>query len=638
MSGASPKTREHAAVPESAGTSAAGSAEASAVAAGRAAVAKDPLRFIHLLYVPTDACSLRCSYCYLDHDTLASPGVDPACADGADPLPTLAFAVEKLRAAGVVPFNISLHGGEVTCLPPERFEALVGFIDDYYRDNAELISAHGFKVGRPHIKTNLYGIDRHLDAIARHKVSVSGSLDVPFSLHETHRRTADGRPTLERILANVELLRGIGCRKKASATIFRPHFERMGEIVDDLRFLHRETCLDMNDFNFMIGFSDPNDPRALPPLTEDEQVAFYRRMHAEFDGTDLDAGVRGPWFAEFTPAYCTGSVNCGEKFFLLDWRGDVWSCVRGQGHGEFFYGNIFRDEVADILAASKTRIFEAHNRMPLASKCVSCGYLRLCLTGCPFVKRLCNSDASYTCKLQQAIYSDYPDRYPKSRTPERDAYRYAELMRPLSAEALRPVPTHVLPRNVPSLTSIIEADPAVRPVFDRDAFKVEIDGVLYPMIPQILRTTRDVVDIARTSRIRVLARKDILETSCRWPVNNALYLMLLSGNLVTYGDENRTKQEHVATHQVFFRTLERMSSPDEAFFCFDATALVTAYYDALSFARPNNLFATTTALRDAHYAKHKANAYYHIQTINLPFPNIELSLDDEEEADESQKP
>ena len=50
------------------------------------------------------------------------------------------------------------------------------------------------------------------------------------------------------------------------------------------------------------------------------------------------------------------------------------------------------------------------------------------------------------------------------------------------------------------------------------------------------------------------------------------------------------------------------------------------------------MFATTTALRDAHYAKHKANAYYHIQTINLPFPNIELSLDDEEEADESQKP
>ena len=39
---------------------------------------------------------------------------------------------------------------------------------------------------------------------------------------------------------------------------------------------------------------------------------------------------------------------------------------------------------------------------------------------------------------------------------------------------------------------------------------------------------------------------------------------------------------------------------------------------------PNNLFFTTTALRNVHYAKHKENAYYHLQAINLPFQNIEF--------------
>ncbi len=601
-------------------------------------------RFVHLLYVPTNACSLRCAYCYLGFEhaggarrSCAAPAEndDPAFSPGADALGTLAFAVEKLRAANVIPFTVSLHGGEVTCLPPAQFEALVGFIDRYYQDNADLLRSAGFKVGKPHIKTNLYGIDRHLDAIARHGVSVSGSIDVPLSLHDAYRTTASGQPTLERILANVELLRGLPVRKKASATIFREHAERTDEIVRDLWRLHRETCLDMNDFNFMIGFADPcpaDGPRAavaLTPLSEDEQVAFYRRMHEEFDGTELDAGVNGPWFAEFTPDYCTGSVNCGEKFFLLDWHGDVYSCVRGQGHPAFRYGNIFENSVEEIMAAGKTKIFTAHNQAPLSDECAVCPYLHLCMTGCPYVKTLYRSSKSYTCKLQQAIYHDRPDRYPPSKNPALDAFRYASRMRPLQAESLRPEPTHVLPRDIPALRSIIQDDLALTGVFDPDGFTVRIDGTEYRMESQILRKARQIVSIDRASRIEIYARKDLFEQACAWPVNNSLYLMLLSGNLVTYGDEGRTKQEHVMTHQVFYRSLAAMPSDKEGYFRFDASVLVAAYFDCLSGERPNNLFATTSALRDHHYAKHKANAYYHIQTINLPFPNIELTCDDE---------
>ena len=43
-----------------------------------------------------------------------------------------------------------------------------------------------------------------------------------------------------------------------------------------------------------------------------------------------------------------------------------------------------------------------------------------------------------------------------------------------------------------------------------------------------------------------------------------------------------------------------------------------------SIDNPNNIFFTTSSLRDYHYTKQKNNAYYHIQAINLPFQNIEL--------------
>lgn len=627
-----------------------GDAELLARAAAEEAPAEDGRpRFIHLLYVPTRACSMRCTYCYLSHPDAEGRAAGGALLPGEqgprgaaaaqcgghanapapDPTETLAFAVEKLRAAGIVPFALALHGGEPTCLAPETFEALVAYIDRYYRENAALLDEAGFPAPRaPHIKTNLLNIDAHLDAIARFNVTVSGSLDLPLLLHRAYRRDRQGADTLDRILENLALLAPLPNRKKASATIFREHFERLDEIIADIRWLHANTCLDMNEFNFMVGFADPACP--LTPLSPDEQVRFYRALHEAFDGTELDRGVNGPWFAEFTPSYCTGCTNCGEKFFLLDADGEVWSCVRGQGHERFHYGNILQEPAESILRAGKAKIFAAHNAAPLDAECAACPWLRLCRTGCPFVKELYGQGRSYTCLLQRAIYRDRPDLYPPAPDPAASAYAYARAMRPAQAAALRPDGKPMLPGGIPPLTQLIADDRNVTGVFDADAFVLELDGERYRLESQLLKPQRCFAYLSRGSRAALYVRRDVMEKGTPWPQNNALHLMLLSGETVRYGDEGRKKQAHLATHQVFLPALSRMPSDEEGFYRFDASGFLDAYYELLSADAPNNLFVTTTALRDAHYAKHKANAYYHIQTINLPFPNIELVRDDED--------
>ncbi len=210
-------------------------------------VETDNLRFIHLLYVPTMACNLACKYCYLEDETKDLGGEHGS-------LETLQYAVEKFRKAGAVPFNISLHGGEVTTLPKQEFRELIAYISDYYESNRELITDHGFKVGRPHIKTNLYDLDKHLDTLRDYEVSISGSLDLPLELHEKFRVTKGGKGSLERILSNIAMLKDLPGRRKVSATIFKEHYEHVDEIIRDIRFLQHETDLDMNDFNFMIGF------------------------------------------------------------------------------------------------------------------------------------------------------------------------------------------------------------------------------------------------------------------------------------------------------------------------------------------------------------------------------------------------
>lgn len=573
-------------------------------------------KYIHLLYVPTMACNMGCRYCYLEDNT-----VD----DGSkyNPLDTLKYAIKKFRDSDVVPFNISLHGGEVTTLSKDDFYCLVKYISDYYNENKQIIIDGGFKIGSPHIKTNMYDLEKHIDAIKKFNVSISGSLDLPFSLHDEYRVTKGNQKTLKRILDNIELLRDIPNKKKVSATIFKEHYNHIDEIVNDIKFLHKNTCLDMNDFNFMIGF-DYNSNGILHHITEEEQVLFYKRMHKEFDGTDLDYGVNGPWFDEFGPDYCTNCDNCGEKFFLLERNGDIYSCVRGQKNKDYYYGNIYNNTVDEILNTAKNKIFINHNREPLNEECTKCGYLYVCKTGCPFVKNNYKSNKSYTCKLQQVMYNDR--NILKDEFNDEFVYQYVKKMRLEDKDKYLPNKKQT---DYLTLEEIIREDENLKYIYDKDSFILKVDDQEYRLESQIIKKFRDIIYITPKSKIEIWMKKSLIEEMCDYPENNSLYIMLLSGDLVTYGDENRTKQRHIAPHQIYKGVLDNGNNNEE-YYIYDVKNMIDNYKNEYSSCKPNNLFFTTSSLRDYHYLKQKNNAYYHIQAINLPFQNIEFYYLDKE--------
>lgn len=575
-------------------------------------------KFIHLLYVPTMNCNMQCKYCYLGENT-----VDDVCEKGC--LETLQFAVEKFRQSNVMPFNISLHGGEVTTLSKGDFRALVAYIHEYYDKNSKELQANGFKVGRPHIKTNLYGLDKHIDSIKEFDVSVSGSLDLPFSMHRKYRVTKGEQDTLEKILRNVSLLETLPNRKKVSATIFKEHFVHMDEMIADIRYLHEHTCLNMNDFNFMIGFAS-NQPgcQQLTPLTEEEQVALFKRMQEEFQGTDLQEGLDNAWFAEFTQNYCTNCDLCGEKFFLLERNGDIYSCVRGQRNPEFYYGNIYTNSVEEILLRGMEQIYKVHNKVGFNEECAQCDYLHLCKTGCPFVKNEYQSDKSYTCLLQQEIYKK------NGESPKNQDYPFVYLAKvhPEMAADYYPVD-----QNENSLQALISKDVKLQAVYDSKAFVLTVDGQEYKLESQLLKSARDFLFITDESDMKLYIRKDVLDVLSDYPVNNSLYMMLLSGNMVVYGDEQRQKQEHVMTHQIFKRSVAAGKSDREGYYCIDMMPILKPYLGLLPEDEPNNLFFTTSALRDYHYYKQKNNGFYHMAALNLPFQNIEFYYIDLKGAD-----
>ena len=574
-------------------------------------------KYIHLLYVPTMACNMGCKYCYLEENTKDEK-------TKYKPLETLEYAIEKFRQNNVIPFNISLHGGEVTTLSKKDFHDIIEYISNYYNKNRNIITNAGFKVGTPHIKTNLYDLEKHIDTIKEFNVSISGSLDLPLFLHDKYRVTKGNKKTLDKILKNIELMRNIPNKKKVSSTIFKEHYNHIEEIIKDIKYLNKNTCLDMNDFNFMIGF-DYNSNGILHHITEEEQVEFYKRMHKEFNGTDLTVGVNGPWFDEFGPGYCTNCDNCGEKFFLLEKNGDIYSCVRGQKNKDYYYGNIYENSVEEILNTAQKKIFSNHNKMPLAEECTKCGYLYLCKTGCPFVKNTYNTNKSYTCKLQQQLYKDRNyniDEY-------NDEFVYQYLIKMRAQDNSKYIPKRNNDYN--QLEEIIKQDKKLKYIYDDNVFILKVDDIEYKLSSQIIKKVRDFIYVTPESKIKIYMKKHMINEECDYPENNSLYIMLLSGDLVTYGDEQRTKQRHVFTHQVYKGVLDNTKTDKEDYYEYDITSLINEYKHSLTFDMPNNIFFTTSSLRDYHYIKQKNNAYYHIQAINLPFQNIEFYYIDKEE-------
>ncbi len=574
-------------------------------------------KYIHLLYVPTMACNMKCKYCYLEDNTIDEK-------TKYTPLETLEYAVNKFKENNVIPFNISLHGGEVTTLPKKDFHDIIEFISNYYNENRKIITDAGFKIGTPHIKTNLYDLNKHIDTIKEFNVSISGSLDLPFKMHDEYRVTKGNKKTLDKILENIELLKDIPNKKKVSATIFKEHYKYLDDIIKDIKYLHKNTCLDMNDFNFMIGF-DYNSNGILHHITEEEQVELYNRMHKEFDGTDLDYGVNGPWFDEFGPGYCTNCDNCGEKFFLLEKNGDIYSCVRGQKNKDYYYGNIYTNTVEEILKTAYQKIFINHNKLSFNDECSKCGYLYLCKTGCPFVKNTYNSNKSYTCKLQQLMYKDRG--YNKDKFNDKFVYDYVSKMR--MNESLKYLPAKVN-TEYPTLEEIIRTDKKLKYIYDEDVFILKVDNIEYNLESQVLKNTRDFIYITPNSKVKIYMKKNMINEECDYPENNSIYIMILSGNTVTYGDENRNKQRHIATHQAYKGVLDNINSDKENYYMLDITNLIKEYKNNYSIDSPNNIFFTTSSLRDYHYYKQKNNAYYHIQAINLPFQNIEFYYLDKE--------
>lgn len=602
-------------------------------------------RHIHLLYVPTLFCNLNCSYCYLGEQT----SIADLRQDNQQAVSTLQYALEKLADENILAFNVSLHGGEVTALPSPTLNALFSMIRSHYLNNFDALTALGYRKSVPHIKTNLYKFASLYDLFDRHKVSVSASIDLPLALHHQHRVTRSGKAWKQRTEDNLRLLANYPHAKKISATLSATHLADIDAIIDDIWFIHRELGFDMNQMNLMFAFESAlndecGDKVALAPCSEAQQLALYDALHQVFADTELAEGLHRNWFDEFKPSYCTNAFNCGERFYLLQSDGNVYSCVRGQGIPEFHYGNIFTDNITDILHNGARKISTVHQQFGVDDDCRACNHLSQCNTGCPVVKYQRQQPKSYTCQLQHRLYSDNPLTYPPSDEKKQTQYEqhYLRRMHPtlyerdygstVTGSALKKN-DFLLPNDLVddknTLMTMIDGDAVLQTLYSDKAFVLQLNDERIPLASQLLKGDRTWHIITSDDRIGLHIRRDVMTAASPEVIRNTLYLQMLSDSQIVYGDEQRQKQAHLFTYQLWYDYLQnRDDGEGEAFldgyYFVDISRIIHSHSELYQRNVLNNLFFTTSHLRDYHYLKQKNNAFYHIQAINLPFQNVEF--------------
>lgn len=333
---------------------------------------------INILYLLlTDACNMRCKYCYF----LAPMPADyhPSLMTSETAIKALDFfarCVQKSIAKGHPDQHVVIYGGEPTINKHVLVEALRYIV--HLREVGKLPQTLSVT-----INTNGILLDEEiLTACKVANAIVAISIDGPKDVHDLMRVDCGGWGTFERVMDAYRLARDIGVRTGVCVTIDRHNISRMTDIV---RWLGSELGAKGLGFNILIN-NGPcgNSPADL--LDETQYAKMVANGLVESFKLARDLGIyedrmmrRVKTFVDKAPALsdCGG---CGLQAVISP-EGRIGVCQAFCGEKKFFVS-----EPLDSFEPERHPYwYQWRQRSPLTNQdCVRCIALGNCGGGCPY--------------------------------------------------------------------------------------------------------------------------------------------------------------------------------------------------------------------------------------------------------------
>jgi uncharacterized protein len=354
----------------------------------------------HAMVKPSGAaCNIDCDYCFYLHKTDLLEQPKQARMDSGVLEQHIRQYIEAQTGEQVV---FSWQGGEPTLMGVPFFERIVALQKKY--------ATPGQKIEND-LQTNGIALDDEWIAfLKKHDFHVGLSIDGPKELHDTYRKTNNGKPTFDLVMAAAEKLKQADIPFAALCVVNRVNAKHPKEVY---RFLADVLGTWRVQFNPAVepksfkqeapgkldAESAPvqDSPRAHPdhPLSivtqwsvdPDDYGSFLCGVWDEWLATDFGR-IHVNLFetavaqAAGMPAQtCTQAEFCG-KGVAVEHNGDVFSC------DHFVYpvyklGNIKEQHLGDMAFSPAQVKFGLDKRDTLPKQCKECDYLALCWGECP---------------------------------------------------------------------------------------------------------------------------------------------------------------------------------------------------------------------------------------------------------------
>ena len=341
---------------------------------------------LYVMLKPAGAhCNLACKYCYyLEKSHLYQNSLRHLMSDEM----LEQFTREYIEAQTMPQVLFTWHGGE----------PLMRSID-FYRKALALQKkyAHGKQIDNV-IQTNgTLLTDEWCEFFAKNHWLVGISIDGPQEYHDHYRVTPAGKPSWEKVMQGISLLKKHRVEWNAMAVVNAYNAEHPLEFY---HFFRDNGCQYLQFTPIVERLTEHEDGRTLASLADDREIpladaSVTPQQWGNFLCTIFDDWVRhdvGKTFVEIfdctlanwmgvLPGICAYSKECGHAG-VMEHNGDVYSCDHFV-FPEYKLGNIRDQSLIDMLYGEKQQAFSRLKHTSLPRQCKECDMEFACHGECP---------------------------------------------------------------------------------------------------------------------------------------------------------------------------------------------------------------------------------------------------------------
>ena len=341
---------------------------------------------LYVMLKPAGAhCNLACKYCYyLEKNNLYQNSHRHLMTDEM----LEQFTREYIEAQTMPQVLFTWHGGEPLMRSIDFYKKALALQKKY---------AHGKQIDNV-IQTNgTLLTDEWCEFFAKNLWLVGISIDGPQEYHDHYRVTPAGKPSWEKVMQGISLLKKHRVEWNAMAVVNAYNAEHPLEFY---HFFRDNGCQYLQFTPIVERLTEHEDGRTLASLADDREIpladaSVTPQQWGNFLCTIFDDWVRhdvGKTFVEIfdctlanwmgvLPGICAYSKECGHAG-VMEHNGDVYSCDHFV-FPEYKLGNIREQSLIDMLYGEKQQAFSRLKHTSLPRQCKECDMEFACHGECP---------------------------------------------------------------------------------------------------------------------------------------------------------------------------------------------------------------------------------------------------------------